>query len=388
MTDKLKDQTSGMPAATDDKKTISLKKTSKNAKVIINPPEKLDPQRGFQERFKVALTKHTVILEKKTEIVLNAKAGNAELPEETIKQVYTRGYKTLPLNSDLTREQYAMNRVNSFIAGGAAMVEDCDLLPIVERVGIKGTGGAMRPHIKREKNVYNGKTMFHVVNSKGQVKHSTNDQMQAKKHLAQKYHSYMKEDTVNEAKNKLASDNDNFKPMLAKLTPQRGKGTFEMKIKEAKNPSEYDQEGDMAMTQLRSIVHHAQQLHDQLKPNDNLPEWVQSKITLAQDYMQTAYDYMYSEKNEERGLWDNIHAKRKRIKAGSGERMRKPGSEGAPTIDALKRSAVEEASSPAIRMQRALDKIKADRERRERLAAPYVNSVFDKKDEKKPEEKK
>lgn len=31
------------------------------------------------------------------------------------------------------------------------------------------------------------------------------------------------------------------------------------------------------------------------------------------------------------GLWDNIHAKRKRIAAGSGERMRKPGSKGAPT---------------------------------------------------------
>jgi hypothetical protein len=41
----------------------------------------------------------------------------------------------------------------------------------------------------------------------------------------------------------------------------------------------------------------------------------------------------------ERGLWDNIHAKRKRIKAGSGERMRKPGSEGAPTAKALKQSA-------------------------------------------------
>lgn len=37
-----------------------------------------------------------------------------------------------------------------------------------------------------------------------------------------------------------------------------------------------------------------------------------------------------------RGLWDNIHAKQKRIKAGSGERMRKPGSEGAPTAAALK----------------------------------------------------
>lgn len=40
----------------------------------------------------------------------------------------------------------------------------------------------------------------------------------------------------------------------------------------------------------------------------------------------------FSEFNEEkRGLWANIHAKRVRIKAGSGERMRKPGSEGAPT---------------------------------------------------------
>jgi len=39
-----------------------------------------------------------------------------------------------------------------------------------------------------------------------------------------------------------------------------------------------------------------------------------------------------------RGLWANIHAKRKRIKAGSGERMRKPGEKGAPTAKALKES--------------------------------------------------
>jgi hypothetical protein len=31
------------------------------------------------------------------------------------------------------------------------------------------------------------------------------------------------------------------------------------------------------------------------------------------------------------GLYANIHAKKKRIKAGSGEKMRKPGSEGAPS---------------------------------------------------------
>lgn len=39
------------------------------------------------------------------------------------------------------------------------------------------------------------------------------------------------------------------------------------------------------------------------------------------------------------GLYANIHAKRKRIAAGSGERMRKPGSKGAPTAKQFKRAA-------------------------------------------------
>lgn len=40
-----------------------------------------------------------------------------------------------------------------------------------------------------------------------------------------------------------------------------------------------------------------------------------------------------------RGLYANIHAKQERIKAGSGEKMRKPGSVGAPTNKAFKESA-------------------------------------------------
>jgi len=40
-----------------------------------------------------------------------------------------------------------------------------------------------------------------------------------------------------------------------------------------------------------------------------------------------------------KGLYSNIHAKRKRIAAGSGEKMRKPGSKGAPTSKAFKQSA-------------------------------------------------
>ena len=42
---------------------------------------------------------------------------------------------------------------------------------------------------------------------------------------------------------------------------------------------------------------------------------------------------------KKKGLYANIHAKRKRIKAGSGEKMRKPGSKGAPTAKAFKKSA-------------------------------------------------
>ncbi len=39
-----------------------------------------------------------------------------------------------------------------------------------------------------------------------------------------------------------------------------------------------------------------------------------------------------------RGLYANIHAKRRRIKAGSKETMRKPGSKGAPTAKAFKQA--------------------------------------------------
>ena len=40
-----------------------------------------------------------------------------------------------------------------------------------------------------------------------------------------------------------------------------------------------------------------------------------------------------------RGLYANIQAKRKRIAAGSGEKMRKPGVPGAPTAKAFRESA-------------------------------------------------
>ena len=44
------------------------------------------------------------------------------------------------------------------------------------------------------------------------------------------------------------------------------------------------------------------------------------------------------------GLYANIHTKRERIKEGSGEKMRKPGSEGAPTDKAFKAAAKTRAA--------------------------------------------
>lgn len=66
----------------------------------------------------------------------------------------------------------------------------------------------------------------------------------------------------------------------------------------AKDSREYGYEGEMVMSQLKGIMNHAEQLHDMLEPDTDLPEWVQSKITLAYDYMQTAADYMATEMSE------------------------------------------------------------------------------------------
>jgi hypothetical protein len=57
---------------------------------------------------------------------------------------------------------------------------------------------------------------------------------------------------------------------------------------------EYDYEGAMARTQLQTVCRNAQELIDMLGMDDNLPEWVQSKITLAQDYISSVTDYLKS----------------------------------------------------------------------------------------------
>ena len=69
--------------------------------------------------------------------------------------------------------------------------------------------------------------------------------------------------------------------------------------------------------------------------NGNVNQWHTKVKVLAKEQKK-------EEKNmaAKRGLYANIHAKRKRIAAGSGEKMRKPGSKGAPTAANFRRSAL------------------------------------------------
>jgi hypothetical protein len=85
---------------------------------------------------------------------------------------------------------------------------------------------------------------------------------------------------------------------------------------ESANPAdrgEYDREGDMAKEQMHTIVSAAKELHKILSDEENLPEWVQKKITLAKEYIDTARDYMltqHAERAEEKPIAEKAVSKK------------------------------------------------------------------------------
>ena len=70
-------------------------------------------------------------------------------------------------------------------------------------------------------------------------------------------------------------------------------------IAEDKDPNEYDNEGEMAKSQLRTVMSAAEDLMNLLDDEDNLPEWAQGKITKAVDYLDSVRDYMTSEAQDD-----------------------------------------------------------------------------------------
>ena len=130
---------------------------------------------------------------------------------------------------------------------------------------------------------------------------------------------------------------------------------------EAKEKTEYDYEGDMARGQLQSIISNAQRVHDMLKDDTNIAEWVQSKITLAEDYISTVANYMMSELDEAKEVGD--------IPSGD---------ENSPNVSLKKgktviTNTVTEATSARARLADAMKKAQEQREREERAGAALLN---------------
>ena len=62
----------------------------------------------------------------------------------------------------------------------------------------------------------------------------------------------------------------------------------------SKDP-EYDDEAGMVTTNLHTALRAIEGLDKVIGPNENLPEWVQEKIAIANDYLVTCWDYMISQ---------------------------------------------------------------------------------------------
>ena len=131
-------------------------------------------------------------------------------------------------------------------------------------------------------------------------------------------------------------------------------------VSEAKEKTEYDYEGDMARGQLQSIISNAQRVHDMLEDDTNIAEWVQSKITLAEDYISTVANYMMSELDEAKEVGDDP-----------------TGGEPEPNLSVKKgktviTNPVTEATSARARLADAMKRAQEQREREERAGAALL----------------
>ena len=85
-----------------------------------------------------------------------------------------------------------------------------------------------------------------------------------------------------------------------------------------------------------------------------LPKPIQEAILRKQGEKSEA-----AETEAKRGLWENIHRKRQRIKDGSGEKMRKKGDKGAPTEKQIKQAQKKTKKAEAEHGQEEGKKFKA-----------------------------
>jgi hypothetical protein len=89
--------------------------------------------------------------------------------------------------------------------------------------------------------------------------------------------------------------NVKLKPFAGKVTKHKMVGEDDL---DPKDQGEYDQEGDMAKDSIKTVVRHAQALEKILGDDDNLPEWVQSKLAKIESMMTAVDDYMQNQADD------------------------------------------------------------------------------------------
>lgn len=108
-------------------------------------------------------------------------------------------------------------------------------------------------------------------------------------------------DEYEKAGDAYSSDNDekDFAPSAYKKAEKRRDGAKrageKIAAKESFSHAEYDQEGQSVKNSLLTAQRAVEGLGNMLGDNDNLPEWCQEKISLAEDYLVTVWDYLQSE---------------------------------------------------------------------------------------------
>ena len=217
-----------------------------------------DPQLVFAEQAAGSV----VCLTNEAKLSLYKKSQKSGIPTNILETVYYRGYSIWNESFDQTPEQFAFDRVNSFIAGGFAAQLDDDL--VEDKKGYKNPTGGLT---QKGRDHYNRTT------------------------------------------------GSNLKAPVT--TP----------------PSEL-KAGSKAANRRNSFCARMGGVEGPMKKPNGEP--TRKALALRK------WNCEETQIDEKRGLWDNIHAKQERIKHGSGEHMRKPGSKGAPTADALKNSQNEE----------------------------------------------
>jgi len=69
-----------------------------------------------------------------------------------------------------------------------------------------------------------------------------------------------------------------------------------------------DDESDMAHSQLRSVKSLADKLCNMIDDGEQLDAWVQSKLTKAEDYLNSVYNYLAGEESEEMDDMPSMHS--------------------------------------------------------------------------------